>query len=245
MQILVPDWPAPPRIRALMTLRHGGCSASPYDGFNVADHVGDDPAAVAANRGKLRASLPAEPLWLRQVHGTRVLDAADYPISEVPEADAIRTRVHDRVCVVMTADCLPILITDHAGTQVAAIHAGWRGLAAGIVEATLETFADRTSPLMAWLGPCIGPDAFEVGPDVLQAFTGDAPESRHAFKSGETGRWLADLHALARIKLRRCGVEDIHSDAGCTYNDTDRFYSYRRDGRTGRMATLIWIEGGS
>lgn len=241
MQILVPDWPAPSRIRAFTTLRGNGESVPPYDGFNVADHVGDDPGAVTANRARLRAALPAEPLWLKQVHGALVLDAADYPKSAVPEADATWTRDLNRVCVIMTADCLPILITNRGGTQIAAIHAGWRGLAAGIVEATLETFQDRPASLLAWLGPCIGPRAFEVGPDVLEAFTSRMPESRHAFTPGNPGHWLADLQALARLRLQRCGVEDIHGDAGCTYTDSDRFYSYRRDGRTGRMATLIWM----
>jgi len=225
-----------------MTLRTGGCSRSPYASFNVAAHVGDDPLAVAANRALLRGLLPAEPLWLNQVHGTKVLPASEHCGPHTPDADAIWTRERGRICVIMTADCLPILITDRAGTQVAAVHAGWRGLADGIIEEALKTFTDQSMSLLAWLGPCVGSKTFEVGTEVYQAFTAHDPESRQAFVSRSADRWLADLQTLARIRLRRCGVDSIHADTRCTYTDHRRFYSYRRDGQTGRMATLIWID---
>ncbi len=226
-----------------MTLRAGGCSEHPYEAFNIADHVGDAPAAVTANREHLTRCLPTEPLWLKQVHGTKTIAATAHPGTTSPEADAIWTQNRDRVCAVMTADCLPILVTDQEGTQVAAIHAGWRGLAAGIIEEALKPFQGRSARLLAWLGPCIGPKAFEVGTEVYRAFLDDDPEAEQAFQAQNSGRWMADLQHLARIKMTRCGISDIYADSSCTYSDHKRFYSFRRDGQTGRMATLIWIAG--
>jgi len=226
-----------------MTLRAGGGSAPPYKAFNIADHVGDAPEAVAANRERLARCLPSQPLWLKQVHGITAIPAGTHAGSDAPEADAIWTRDHDRVCAVMTADCLPILICNRAGTQVAAIHAGWRGLAAGVIEEALLSFQGHSDHLLAWLGPCIGPTAFEVGAEVYRAFLEDSPLAGSAFRPGITGHWLADLQHLAGIRLMRHGVDDIYVDSSCTYSDHNRFYSFRRDGSTGRMATLIWIAG--
>ncbi len=243
LHFLVPDWPAPAGVRAVTTTRRGGASEGPYAAFNLAAHVGDDPARVAVNRAALRArlALPAEPAWLAQVHGTTVVDAN--PRDNPPEADA---SVADRpgvVCAVLTADCLPVLFCTRDGTLVAAAHAGWRGLAAGVLEATVRALGGPPGELLAWLGPGIGPDAYEVGPEVREAFVCADPRAADAFAQGKRAdRWLADMYALARLRLASAGVTAVYGGGLCTYRDRERFFSYRRDGATGRMATLAWLE---
>lgn len=237
-----PDWPLPPGVHALQTTRLGGVSDAPWRSLNLGDHVGDDPARVAANRALLSARLPALPRWLKQVHGTTVLDA-DADIAGVPEADAAVARKAARVCVVMTADCLPVLLCDRAGSVVAAVHAGWRGLRAGVLETSVAAMKVAPAGLSAWLGPAIGPLSFEVGAEVREAFVADDPGAIEAFVAGTDGRYLADLYLLARQRLLRTGVTEIHGGGFCTLRDPARYFSYRRDGITGRMATLIWREG--
>lgn len=238
---LVPDWSVADRVRAVSTSRNGGVSGAPWDSFNLGDHVGDDPAAVAANRGRLSIvlDLPAEPLWLRQVHGCAVVGGER--AAPGCTADA---RVSDRpgeVCAVLTADCLPLLLAAEDGGWVAAAHAGWRGLAAGVIEQTVGRYPGDPAELHVWLGPAIGPRAFEVGDEVRQAFVAADPACGHAFRPGRPGHWWADLYDLARHRLGRCGVAAVHGGGFCTYTDAGRFYSYRRDGVTGRMASLIWL----
>lgn len=237
--LIIPDWPAPPNVRAVQTTRIGGVSVEPYASLNLGDHVGDDPAAVAQNRALLRASLPAGPVWLKQVHGNIVADADR--AGGVPDADASLARKPGTVCAVMTADCLPLLLCDEAGTVVAAAHAGWRGLAGGVVEAAVRTMNVAPARLLAWLGPAIGPQAFEVGEDVRQAFLGHYAGAAQAFAPHGDGKWLADIYLLARQRLALLGVARVYGGGLCTYSDSERFYSYRRDGATGRMASLIWL----
>lgn len=239
MDWIEPDWPAPSGVRAAATTRLGGASLGPYASWNLGDHVGDDPAAVAANRRLLRErlGLPAEPLWLRQVHGCNVAQAGGC------EADAAVAFAPGQVCAVLTADCLPLLFCDRSGTRVAAVHAGWRGLAAGVIEAAVARLGVAPGELLCWLGPAIGPDAFEVGDEVRQAFLAQGlAGAEAAFRASPSGRWLADLYALARIRLRAVGVPGVWGGGLCTYADGERFFSYRRDGLTGRMASLVWIE---
>jgi YfiH family protein len=233
-----PDWPAPAGVRALQTTRCGGVSQAPWQSLNLGDHVGDRPEDVAANRARLATVLPSQPCWLRQVHGVTVFDADSAP--HAPEADAVMSRQAGRVCAVMTADCLPVLFCDRSGSVVAAAHAGWRGLRAGVLEATIAAMAVPPSHLMAWLGPAIGAASFEVGAEVREAFVADDPAADAAFVAGVGGRYLADLYQLARQRLQRAGVTDIHGGERCTLQDSERYFSYRRDGVTGRMATLIW-----
>ncbi|RIX42479.1 MAG: peptidoglycan editing factor PgeF [Rhodocyclales bacterium GT-UBC] len=237
---LIPDWPAPANVRALQTLRGGGCSPAPWDSFNLGDHVGDDPARVVANRAELRRHLPADPLWLKQVHGVAVA-GADQDLVGVPEADAAWASRGGRVCAVMTADCLPVLFCDRAGTVVAAAHAGWRGLLAGVLEATMVRMLVPPESLMAWLGPAIGAKQFEVGDEVRAAFVAADPTAATCFVPGAPGKWLADIYGLARLRLRQAGVTSISGGDLCTVSDPARFFSYRRDGVTGRMASLIWL----
>ena len=237
--LLLPDWPAPARVRALQTLRTGGCSPAPWDSCNLGDHVGDDPARVAANRAALRAMLPAEPAWLTQVHGISTVNAEKCPKSET--ADASYARRPGTVSVVMTADCLPVLFCNRAGSVVAAAHAGWRGLQAGVLESAIAAMQVAPGDVLAWLGPAIGPAAFEVGDEVRAAFLADDPDAATAFQPGAPGKWLADIYALARLRLRRAGVTALFGGGLCTVADSRRFFSYRRDGVTGRMATLIWL----
>lgn len=238
---LIPDWPAPARVRALVTTRAGGVSMAPYAGLNLGDHVGDDPARVAQNRAILRASLPAEPAWLKQVHGIAVLDA-DSDIA-ASEADASVARQAGPVCAVLTADCLPVLFCDRDGSVVAAAHAGWRGLVGGMLEATVAAMQVPADRIMAWLGPAIGAHAFEVGDEVRDAFVNAQAQADAAFiaRTG-SNKWLADIYALARFRLQRIGVNQVYGGGACTYSEAERFYSYRRDGVTGRMASLIWLE---
>lgn len=238
---ITPDWPAPVNVRALITTRQGGVSAAPYASFNLGDHVGDDPVLVGKNRHDLAAILPASPAWLTQVHGTLVLDASTVT-ETAPKADASIARAPGVVSVVMTADCLPVLLCDRAGTVVASAHAGWRGLLDGVLERTIESMAVPAAELLAYLGPAIGPAAFEVGDEVRQAFVAHSALAADAFvASNHTGKWLADLYLLARQRLQGMGVNAVYGGQYCTYTDAERFFSYRRDGITGRMASLIWL----
>lgn len=235
-------WPAPRRIRACQTLRSGGCSAGPYASLNLAAHVGDDAAAVAHNRARLRAALQlaGEPQWLRQVHGVGVA-ALPAPEPE-PPVDAAWTAQPGIVCAVLTADCLPVLFGSDDGTVVAAAHAGWRGLAGGVLEETLAALPLPAQRMHAWLGAAIGPAAFEVGPEVREAFVAHDTAAGDCFAAGDGDRWHADLYALARLRLRRLGLRSIDGGGSCTHRDAARYYSHRRDGVCGRMASLIWIE---
>ncbi len=236
MSFLFPDWPAPSCIRAAVTLRSGGKSEGPYTSFNLAAHVGDDPEAVALNRQLLkeRLNLPQEPLWLNQAHGSKVI-CAGTAFSFPPVADASFTSSPNLVCAVLTADCLPILLTD--GHTVAAVHAGWRGILAGVIEQALAVPPWRKPPI-AWLGPAVGPQAFEVGEEIKTAFLAKDPALALAFRpQGE--RYLADIYLLARTILHRYQVKS-YGGGFCTFSDPERFFSYRRDGVCGRMASLIW-----
>lgn len=241
-EFILPDWPAPPRVRAVTTTRRGGISRAPYDSFNLAGHVGDDPAAVAANRARLVAALdlPAPPVWLQQVHGTGVVDAARS--GDGAQADGAFAGAPGVVCAVLTADCLPVLLCDRAGTRVAALHAGWRGLAAGVLEAGVDALGLAPAEILAWLGPAIGPAVFEVGDEVRVAFLAADAAAEAAFRPSPGGRWLADLYRLARLRLAAHGVSAVYGGGLCTYSDPGRFYSFRRERDTGRMATLVWIQ---
>ncbi len=240
--LLLPDWAAPANVRACVTTRRGGLSKGAWQSMNLGAHVGDDPAAVSANRARLRQwlALPDEPAWLNQVHGSRVIEAAAW--AEPPDADASISRCAGAICAVMTADCLPVLFCAADGTEVAAAHAGWRGLAGGVLEATLDAMQAPNGEIMAWLGPAIGPAAFEVGDEVRAVFVAASPDAAAAFKVSRPGHWLADIYALARIRLRNAGLTRLFGGGRCTYTEADNFFSYRRDGTTGRMASLIWIE---
>lgn len=236
-----PDWPASPRVGALVSTRRGGASVGSYASLNLGTRCGDDPAAVAENRRLLAAWLPAPPVWLHQVHGTTVADAdAARRTGAEPQADAAVAREAGTVCAVLVADCMPVLFTDDAGTVVAAAHAGWRGLCAGVLEATLEAMRVPAPSVQAWLGPAIGPRAYEVGDDVRAAFLARDPGCAPAFAPDAAGRWRLDLFAVARRRLTRCGVRRIDGGEHCTHSDAARFFSYRRDRVTGRMAALIW-----
>ncbi|MBI5460994.1 MAG: peptidoglycan editing factor PgeF [Gammaproteobacteria bacterium] len=247
---IIPDWPAPSWVKAVTTTRAGGVSVGAYASMNLAAHVADDPAAVVENRRRLREALnlPAEPAWLTQVHGRGIV-AAEGALSDAEgagggaggvEGDAALSRTPGQVCVVMTADCLPVLLCDRAGTCVAAAHAGWRGLADGVIEVAVAALDLPGNSLLAWLGPAIGPLAFEVGDEVRAAFVAHNPAAAEAFTL-KGARWHADLYRLAHQRLAALGITEIYGGGLCTYADAERFYSYRRDGATGRMATLIWI----
>jgi hypothetical protein len=295
---IIPDWPAPPNIRALQTTRQGGASIAPYDSFNLGSHVGDNPLMVARNRMSLNTLLPSEPVWLEQVHGTLVANAdmADCR----PQADACIARHRAAVCVIMTADCLPLLLCDTQGSVVGAAHAGWKGLAAGVIEATVQAMNADPKNFMAWMGPAISRDAFEVGEEVRAIFVENDPQAASAFapsplrgegekwldmtrRCGASGAgmaashplpqaagsaitsdlasvvglpsrmasgsisnvsrvWLADIYALARLRLNALGITQIYGGGYCTYREREKFFSYRRDGVTGRMGTFIWLE---
>lgn len=245
---IYPDWPAPEHVVAVVTSRQGGDSEPPFEGFNLGDHVGDDPLRVEKNRQRLRQDHPGlnDIQWLTQVHGAEVVEA-DQPQWALT-ADASFTNMPGRACAVLTADCLPLLICDRQGTQVAAVHCGWRSLAAGIVANTLRTFDVPASDLLVWMGPAISQQAFEVGIDVLEAFYGCARDAEHlsaisaCFKpSGTAFKFHADLYGLAKSELSACGVEHCYGGDHCTVTEAEQFYSYRRDGQTGRMASLIWL----
>ena len=236
---LIPDWPAPANVRACVSSRAGGVSQAPFDSFNLGDHVGDEPAAVAENRRRLEQAQGCRPAWLSQVHGIEVVEADP---SRVATADASWSATPGIACAVLTADCLPALFCDRAGTRVAAAHAGWRGLAGGVLEATLDKLAVPAAEMLVWLGPAIGPQAFEVGPEVREAFMADHAEAAAAFvPSVNAGRYMADIYQLARIRLAARGVTAVYGGGLCTFSDTERFYSYRRNPRTGRQASLVWL----
>lgn len=242
--LLTPHWPVPLAVHAAFTLRAGGASDAPFDSLNVATHVGDSPPAVLENRRRLRERLrlPAEPAWLEQVHGSRVADLdADEGAGIGPAAaDAGFTRRTGTVCVVQVADCLPVLLAARDGGAVAAAHAGWRGLAAGVLEAAVTALGVAPGALSAWLGPCIGFEHFEVGEEVRSAFLAQDEAAASAFVANARGRWQCDLAALARRRLAILGVTSVFGSGSCTYADR-RFFSYRRDGKCGRMAALIWL----
>ena len=223
-----------------MTTRIGGVSAPPYEQLNLGDHVDDAPAQVEKNRALLRAqlNLPAEPLWLQQVHGTTVLNAANAATNV--SADAAFTNQNNVVCAVLTADCLPVFFCTEDGSAIAVAHAGWRGLAAGILQITAKSMNANPEKIICWLGPAIGPKVFEVGSEVREAFIAEQSASAAAFVPTSENHWLADIYALARIKLGSVGITQVSGGDECTYTDAERFYSYRRDGITGRMASLIW-----
>jgi YfiH family protein len=242
---IVPDWPAPGRVRAFVTTRPGGVSEGEHRSLNLGTACGDEPARVAANREAVRRHLPAAPRWLAQVHGSAVadLDAGDGP--EPAVADAAVTSVPGRVAVVLTADCLPVFLCREDGSRVAVAHAGWRGLAAGVLENAAAAVGAPQARVLAWLGPAIGPAAFEVGPEVREAFVAAQAQAQAAFAPRGEGKYLADLYALARLRLARAGVRAVHGGGYCTYTEADRFFSYRRVKASGRLGAFIWIDAGS
>ncbi|WP_323954175.1 peptidoglycan editing factor PgeF [Aeromonas hydrophila] len=243
MKWIEPDWPAPAKVSALSTTRDGGISEGVFAGLNLGAHVGDEPARVETNRTRLQqaAGIPGTLNWLNQVHGTAV-----HPVSSdygcAPDADAACAREAGQACIVMTADCLPVLFCDRAGTVVAAAHAGWRGLQGGVLEASIAAMGCEPGEILAWLGPAIGPTAFEVGGEVREAFMAEQAEAAAAFvPSPNEGKLLADIYQLARLRLARAGVTAVYGGEHCTFSDSEQFYSYRRNGQTGRMASIIWL----
>jgi len=239
---LTPDWPVPASVRVCATLRGGGASDGAYASLNLASHVGDREACVAENRRRLGAALalPSEPLWLNQVHGVAVARLADRGASAL--ADAAVAFEPGQVCAVLTADCLPVVLADRGGTRVAVAHAGWRGLAAGVLQSAIAALGVPASQLAAWLGPAISQPAFEVGAEVRAAFLASSPKYDAGFTENPRGRYQADLYALARLALEQAGVSSVHGGGWCTFGDPERFFSHRRDGgRTGRIATLAWL----
>jgi YfiH family protein len=242
MTFITPNWPAASKIKAFSTTRQNGFSLAPFDSFNLAEHVDDKVENVKRNRIKLQTilQLPAEPFWLSQIHSTKVVEAkcdSSYPI-----ADASYTSTTNTICAVLTADCLPLLICDKKASCVAAVHAGWKGLANGIIEETLKTLNIPGEELLVWLGPAIGPDTFEVGEDVLQKFMEYDSHAKKAFRALPNNKWLANIYELAKQRLLNFGVTEIYGGEFCTFTQKDKFFSYRRDKQTGRMASLIWIE---
>ncbi len=239
---IVPDWPAPASVRSLITTRHGGVSTGVYGSLNLGGHVADRSEDVATNRARLQAVLPSVPVWLRQVHGNRVCNADNELLADSPpEADAVVARRPGVVCAVMSADCLPILLCDRAGSVVAAVHAGWRGMHAGVIENAVAAMQRPSQQLLAYLGPAIGPEAFEVGDDVRALFVSANDEAEAAFKPLRPGKWLANIYLLAHQRLARLRVDAVYGGGYCTVHEAARFFSYRRDGVTGRMASLIWL----
>ena len=243
MDWLVPDWPAPPGVRAVCTARDGGVSTGPYASLNIGDHVGDDAQCVGRNRALFERAIGARPVYLKQVHGSGVA-VLDGTTEDGTEADGCWTSVRGVACTIMVADCLPVLFATADGAKVAAAHAGWRGLAGGILEATVRALAAEPASLVAWLGPAIGPQAFEVGAEVKEAFERRDPGASKHFKPYRPGKWLCDLPALARMRLQSQGLERVHGNDGsqgwCTVANPSRFFSFRRDGASGRFAAAIW-----
>ncbi|MGY5955830.1 purine nucleoside phosphorylase YfiH [Kosakonia sp. BK9b] len=240
-KLIFPQWPQPQGVASCSSTRTGGISLSPYDSLNLGAHCGDELAHVEENRRRLFAAggLPTKPVWLEQVHGTDVLKLSVEPYA-TKRADASYSITPGTVCAVMTADCLPVLFCNRQGTEVAAAHAGWRGLCAGVLEETVACFADKPENLMAWLGPAIGPQAFEVGPEVREAFMAHDPQADSAFRPvGE--KYFANIYQLARQRLAKVGVGQVYGGDRCTYTQADDFFSYRRDKITGRMASFIWL----
>jgi YfiH family protein len=252
--LITPEWAAPANVRAVMTTRRGGVSAPPWDSLNVGVHVGDSEACVLQNRGRIReaAGLPSEPVWLEQVHGTSVVALDEMHSSAAvagdrPRADAAVTFRAGVVCAIQVADCMPVLFAARDGSVVGAAHAGWRGLAGGVLEAAVQAMGKPAGDVVAWLGPAIGPEYFEVGEDVVDAFTraaapADLEATQAAFRPKSAGKWLADLYALARLRLAALGITQVTGGGRCTVSEKDTFFSYRRDGQTGRMAALIWLK---
>jgi hypothetical protein len=238
---IVPDWPAPRRVRAFVTTRAGGVSEGEHGSLNLGASAGDDPRRVAANRAVVRAHLPSSPRWLAQVHGTAVADLDLVAGEPPPVADAACTSATNRVAVVLTADCLPVFLCREDGSRVAVAHAGWRGLAAGVLESAVASLGGEASRAMAWLGPAIGPAAFEVGPEVREAFVDVHPEAAPAFAPRGEGKYLADLYALARLRLAKAGLGRVWGGGFCTFTECDRFFSYRRARASGRLGAFIWI----
>jgi len=243
LPLLRPDWPAPSHVGALVTTRVGGVSEEPFDHLNLAFHVGDRDGAVTRNREILQRHIGRQSVnWINQVHGTTIVNAGHWHDRDVPEADAVHIR-GEGAAAVMTADCLPVFLVSRDGREAMVIHAGWRGMAAGILQRAVRAMRSEPAALMAWMGPAIGPCHFEVGDEVRAAFMQEGEASASAFVAGDRpGRWWADLYQLARVRLRAAGVHDIHGGGLCTYCDIARFYSYRRDRTTGRMAALIWLK---
>lgn len=242
MKTIIPNWSAPKNVKAFASTRVGGFSSDSYQGLNLGTHVGDDRSVVEKNRNWLvqQSNMPSTPIWLNQTHSTVVTQVSE-PTSQVLDADGVFTSSSHLVCSAMTADCLPVILTNTQGTQVAAVHAGWRGLANGIVENAIEMFSGE---VMAWLGPAIGSEAFEVGEDVLQAFIEFDSRAEQAFTPRDIeGKWLANMSKLATLRLNNAGVTQVFDSGLCTYQNPLDFYSYRRDGVTGRQATFIWLEG--
>ena len=241
MELIIPDWPAPANVRACATTRMGGVSQQEYSSLNLAGHVGDRDDNVAENRKRLRrlASLPAEPQWLQQVHGNRVANLSSEAMPTA--ADASVSNRPEQVCAILTADCLPVLLCSVDGRQVAAVHAGWQGLAGGVIEAALKKMSRDGRQLLAWLGPAIGPAAYQVGMNVRQAFIDKSEVSATFFTEDGPGHWKMDLYGLARQKLEAQGV-GVYGGAFCTFTESQRFFSYRRDDRCGRQASMIWLE---
>lgn len=241
MDLIRPEWPAPANVQAVFTTRQGGVSQGVYQGLNLGLHVADDPQLVVQNRQLLaqQLALPAAPIWLEQVHGTDVLKA-ETTFATPPQADAAVTTTVGLPLTVMTADCLPVLFCNKAGSVVATAHAGWRGLCAGVLEKTIAAMQVAPDEILAWIGPAIGPTAFEVGDEVKAAFVAHDPQAEAAFVAHQD-KWLADLFMLARQCISAAGVSAIYGGNQCTFSDAQQFYSYRRDGQTGRMAGLIWI----
>lgn len=242
LTFITPNWPAPVNVKALQTIRTGGVSTSPYATLNFGEHVQDDPLAVAHNRQLLSPYLPSEPVWVNQVHGTHVIDAAKSGCLE--NADGAFATQADVVCVTMTADCLPVLLCNKAGTVVAAVHAGWRGLCDGVIETAIKKMPSNPTDILAWLGPAIGPNSFEVGNEVREQFMQKDAKAISAFKP-HGDKWLCDIYAIAKQRLNNIGVTQIYgggvNEEFCTYTDDARFFSFRRDNITGRMASLIWL----
>jgi len=257
LQFITPEWPAPPGVRSAFTERTGGVSAPPYDSLNLGAGIGDSPEAIAENRDRVREALglPAEPTWLQQMHGVEVVDLGSATAApgagsqgatalgiKPPMGDASVARGPGQVCAIRVADCMPVLFAARDGSAVAAAHAGWRGLAGGVLEATVRRLGLPAPQLIAWMGPAIGPAHFEVGDEVRAAFTATDPDTATAFVANSRGRWQCDLYALARRRLEVIGVSGIYGGGWCTFAEANRFFSYRRSGQCGRMAALIWIE---
>ena len=251
MSFINPQWPAPSSIQTLVSTRAGGVSKHPYDSLNLGDHVGDQIEDVLANRAIFAKALPSKPLWLKQTHSTVVStpETRKAKPGDVIDADASVTNIANEALVIMTADCLPALFTNSKGTVVGAAHAGWRGLCSGVLENTVAEMLrlskeSSASDLLVWLGPSIGPASFEVGEDVVKAFRdSELPFSEHAFQTiaDKSGKFLADIYRLASDRLQACGVTSIFGGQYCTVRDSEQFFSYRRDGQTGRFASAIWI----
>ncbi len=243
MDLISVDWPAPENVKSYFTTRNDGFSSGVYQGLNLGAHVGDDLTSVNRNRALLNEELKLRqnPIWLNQVHGTNVYQATSMQTDALPTADAAVTTMMDVPLTVMTADCLPLLFCDTAGQVVATAHAGWRGLCEGVIEATVKAMNVDPQNILVWLGPAIGPTAFEVGDEVRTAFTQKHVDAKKAFKPYRDSKWLADIFLLARQRLQLLGIHKIYGGDHCTYSNPAQFYSYRRDGQTGRMAGLIWL----